>query len=87
VGRYGEAQAPRSQSSVSIGGGSASYGRRSFSGVGVGFAFPLGDTGPQITETLEVVMGRGARPTSLDVYSAAEVQASIRPRLPPPPVR
>jgi hypothetical protein len=84
VGRFGEAQGPRSSSSMSIVGGSANWGRHSASGVGVGLAFPIGDSGPQLTETLEVVMGRGARPFEPDAYEARSVQESIRPRLPPP---
>jgi hypothetical protein len=85
VGRFGEAQGPRSSSSVSIGGGSTNFGRRSASGVGVGLAFPIGQSGAQLTETLEIVIGRGARPSDPDAYDARGVQESIRPRLPPPP--
>lgn len=85
VGRYGEAQGPSSSSSLSIGGGSTSYGRHSATGVGLGFAVPLGDSGPQLTETLEIVLGKGARPSGPDVYGARDVQTSIRARMPAPP--
>lgn len=85
VDRFGEASAPRSSSSVSIGGGSASYERRSATGVGVGLSFPLGGSGPQLSETLEIVLGRGARPPGADVYDAADVQRSVRARSPLPP--
>lgn len=81
IGGYGEA-GPGSGSSLSIGGGSSSFGRRSYSGVGVGFTVPLGG-GPQLTETLEVVMGTGPKPQGASVYDARGVQASIRPRVIP----
>jgi hypothetical protein len=68
---------------LSIGGSSGSFGRSSYSsaGVGVGFSLPLG--GQQATggaSSLEIVMGRGARPSSYDVYDARSVQSSIGPR-------
>lgn len=85
VGRYGEAQAPRSSSGLSVGGGASSYGRRSASGLGVGFAVPLGNSGPQLTETVEIVLGKGAKPADPDTYDAADVQRSIRSRMPQPP--
>lgn len=80
VGRYGEATGGNGGSSLSIGGGSSSYGRRSASGVGVGFSVPLGG-GPQLTETLEVVLGKGAKPADPDAYGALAVQQSLRPGL------
>ncbi|MCA0368355.1 MAG: hypothetical protein LCH57_09895 [Proteobacteria bacterium] len=62
--------------SVSIGGGSSRYGGYSASGVGVGVG--LNFTGPQPTSTtLEVVMGRGAKPNSPNAYDARSVQGSI----------
>jgi hypothetical protein len=85
VGRYGEAQAPASSSSLSVGGGSTSFGRHSASSVGLGLAFPIGDSGPQLTETLEIVLGKGARPPGPNVYGARDVQATIRARMPAPP--
>jgi len=87
VGRYGEAAPPRSSSSLSIGGGAASYGRRASSGVGVGLSFPLGGGGPQFSETIEIVLGKGVKPAAPDTYDAADVQRSVRPRAPPPPTR
>jgi hypothetical protein len=80
VGRYGEVQGPAVSSSLSVGG--ASFGRHS--AVGLGFGIPLGDTGPQLTDTFEIILGKGARPEGVNVYGAREVQASIRPRLPMP---
>lgn len=65
---------------VSIGAGSSRYGGWSSSGVGVGLGFDL--SGPQPTSTtLEVVMGRGARPDRPEVYDARGVQDAIRNRL------
>ena len=62
--------------SVSIGGGSSRYGGYSASGVGVGVG--LNFSGPQPTSTtLEVVIGRGAKPDSPYAYDARSVQGSI----------
>ena len=62
--------------SVSIGAGSSRYGGYRSSGVGVGLGFDL--SGPQPTSTtLEVVMGRGAKPNSPNAYDARSVQGSI----------
>ena len=66
--------------SVSIGAGSGRYGGWSTSGVGVGLGFDL--SGPQPTSTtLEIVMGRGAKPDRPEAYDARRVQDAIRNRL------
>ena len=66
--------------SVSIGAGSIRYGGYRSSGVGVGLGFDL--SGPQPTSTtLEVVMGRGAKPDRPEAYDARRVQDAIRNRL------
>ncbi|MFK0299847.1 CC0125/CC1285 family lipoprotein [Brevundimonas sp. NPDC090276] len=66
--------------SVSIGAGSSRYGGYRASGVGVGLGFDL--SGPQPTSTtLEIVMGRGAKPNRPDAYDARGVQDAIRNRL------
>ncbi|MNU40724.1 hypothetical protein [uncultured Brevundimonas sp.] len=66
--------------SVSIGAGSSRYGGYRSSGVGVGLGFDL--SGPQPTSTtLEVVMGRGAKPDRPEAYDARRVQDAIRNRL------
>ena len=66
--------------SVSIGAGSRRYGGYRSSGVGVGLGFDL--SGPQPTSTtLEIVMGRGAKPDRPDAYDARRVQDAIRNRL------
>ncbi|HEY1073183.1 CC0125/CC1285 family lipoprotein [Brevundimonas sp.] len=66
--------------SVSIGAGSSRYGGYRASGVGVGLGFDL--SGPQPTSTtLEIVMGRGAKPDRPEAYDARGVQDAIRNRL------
>jgi hypothetical protein len=64
---------------VSLGGGSASFGRGSAIGVGGGVGFDLGG-GPRASQTLEIMMGHGARPDEPDAYDARQVRASIGPR-------
>ena len=63
--------------SVGAGGGSGSYG--SSLGVGLGTSFNLGG-GPAMTQTLEILMGRGAPPVGGEVYNAAEVRRTVGPR-------
>ena len=66
--------------SVSIGAGSSRYGGWSTSGVGLGLGLDL--SGPQPTSTtLEIVLGRGAKPDRPYAYDARRVQDAIRPRL------
>lgn len=80
--RYADARGggvPRS--SVSIGGGTGSFGRSGYGGVGVGIGLPLGSGGPAIRESLEVRLGGGPPPPDRDVYDARAVQASIGSRL------
>lgn len=79
VQRYGEALPPRGPT-LSVGGGSASYGRHGGSGFGVGVGgIPLGG-GPILSETVEVIMGKGERPRdAADAYDAHEIARSIRP--------
>ncbi|MEG1029539.1 MAG: hypothetical protein RSE34_05625, partial [Brevundimonas sp.] len=63
-----------------IGAGGGRYGGYSTSGVGVGLGFDL--SGPQPTSTtLEIVMGRGAKPDRAEAYDARRVQDAIRNRL------
>lgn len=68
-----------SGSSLSLGVGGTSFGRHSATGVGVGTGIPLGG-GPSLSASLEVIMGKGARPPGPDVYDARGVQQSIRGR-------
>ncbi|HEX5378908.1 MAG TPA: hypothetical protein VFW47_10055 [Phenylobacterium sp.] len=64
---------------VSLGVGGASFGGHSAVGVGVSRGFELGG-GPSLTQTLEVVMGKGDAPRDPDVYNAREVRGAIGPR-------
>jgi hypothetical protein len=64
---------------MSVGGGSASFGRRSSVGVGLGTSFDLSG-GPQLTRNLEIKLGRGAKPD--DAYDATDVIRTIGPRVP-----
>ena len=74
---------------VSVGGGSGGYGSRyggyrggysSGLSVGLGTSFALGG-GPALASTLEVVMGKGARPADRDVYDARDVRQTIGARV------
>ena len=76
--RYGEVSPPKGPI-LSIGGGTSSYGRGG--GVDVGGSvggIPLGG-GPTVSETIEVVFGKGPVPHDPDVYDARDVARSIRP--------
>ena len=62
--------------SLSIGGGSSSYGRYRSSGVGVGLGLDL--SGPQPTSTvLEIRLGRGQKPDRPEAYDAREVRDAL----------
>lgn len=64
---------------VSIGGGSSRFGGFSASGLGGSIGFNLGGASqPAATSTIEVRMGRGARPEG--AYDARDVQRTIGPR-------
>jgi hypothetical protein len=76
MGRTGRDGGPR----VSVGTGSASFGRHSAVGVGLGAGFDLGG-GPSLVQTIEVLMGRGAPPRDPDVYVAREVRRSVGARI------
>jgi hypothetical protein len=57
--------------------GGASFGRHTATGVGVSSGgIPLSG-GPILQASLEVLMGKGTRPTGPDVYDARNVRASI----------
>lgn len=62
--------------SIGLGVGGASFGHHSAAGASVGGGFPLSG-GPELQASLEVLMGRGARPGGADVYDARAVRASI----------
>lgn len=54
---------------VGIGGSTGSYG----SGLGVGLGFNFGGDSRQYQSTLEILMGRGAKPTDPNAYDAQQV--------------
>jgi hypothetical protein len=67
--------------SVGVGYGSDRYSGRygSYSASGVGVGLGLNFSGPSATSTtLEVLMGRGARPDRPEVYEARAVQDNLR---------
>ncbi|UAL12281.1 CC0125/CC1285 family lipoprotein [Caulobacter segnis] len=61
---------------MSVGGGSASFGRRSSVGLGVGTSFNLGP-GPSFSRSIEVVFGKGATPRDRDAYDARDVVKNV----------
>ncbi|RAK51048.1 CC0125/CC1285 family lipoprotein [Phenylobacterium deserti] len=61
---------------IGVGVGGGDYGRRSAVGLGVGTGFNLGP-GPSFAATVEVFMGRGAKPPGLDVYDARAIRGSL----------
>jgi len=66
-----------SGASLSLGVGGMSFGRHSATGVGVGAGgIPLGG-GPSLVASVEVLMGKGPRPSDPDVYDARGVQRSL----------
>ena len=69
---------------VSVGVGGGDFGRHSAFGVGVGTSFPLGGggSGGIYSRTIEIVMGKGAKPANPDVYDARTVAASLAPNNP-----
>ena len=75
--RHREGRPPRGPL-LSIGVGGASYGRHGGSGWDVGTGVPLGG-GAIYSTTLEISLGKGARPDAADAYDARDVQKSIRP--------
>ncbi len=65
---------------LSLGAGGGSSGHSGGVGVGLGTSFNLGG-GPQVTQTLEVMMGSGARPAGGDVYDARQIRQVIGARV------
>jgi len=66
---------------MSLGVGSASYGRRSSVGVGVGVGSINLGPGPSVSTTIEVVMGRGERPRGTDTYDARALRRTLGERV------
>jgi hypothetical protein len=73
--RYGEASRG-SDSYIGVGGGSTSYGHSSAVGVGGGISFPIGG-GPRVSETLEIVLGKGPPPAGGEAYDARQIRQSL----------
>ncbi|MDP3659025.1 hypothetical protein [Phenylobacterium sp.] len=71
---------PDNSPRLSIGTGGGSFGHSSSFGVGVGTSFNLGG-GPALSQTLEVLMGKGAKPAGADIYDAREVRRSVGARV------
>jgi hypothetical protein len=61
---------------MSVGGGSASFGRHTSVGVGLGTSFNLGP-GPSFAQSIEVVFGKGPTPRDRDTYDAREIVKTI----------
>lgn len=64
---------------LSVGVGGADFGHRSSVGVGVGTSFNLGG-GPALAQSIEVLMGKGAKPDDRDAYDARDVRREIGAR-------
>ncbi len=67
--------------SLSIGGGTGSYGRSSSVGVGVGIGIPLGGSGSsagKTTHTMEIVTGANPKPDKAEAYDARSVDMNLR---------
>jgi hypothetical protein len=63
---------------MSLGVGGVDFGRHSSVGVGVGTGFSLGPGTPGASvATIEVFMGRGAKPDGVDVYDAHAVRRTL----------
>ena len=67
---------------VGVGGGGASFGRHSSVGVGVSVGGIDLSGGPQLSRTLEIVMGRGPKPAGdVNAFDAREVINNLGPRV------
>lgn len=64
---------------VSFGAAGGSGSHRSNVGMGVGTTFNLGG-GAALSQTLEILMGRGAKPSDGEVYDARQVRQTIGAR-------
>jgi hypothetical protein len=72
---------PDNRPRMSIGTGGESFGRHSSVGLGVGTSFNLGQGGPPVATTLEILMGKGPTPRGVDVYDAHEVRKAVGARI------
>ncbi len=78
VGAYDDTEhsSGRSGASVSIGGGTGSYGRSSV-GVGLGIGFPLGGSSKPVTHVLEIITDSGDKPEGAQTYDADAVLMNL----------
>lgn len=70
---------PNNGPRVSVGAGGGPGPFRSGVGVGVGTSFNLGG-GPALSQTIEVLMGKGPKPGDREVYDARDVRRVIGAR-------
>lgn len=75
VRQTGAGNGPR----IGLGVGGGNYGRSSGVGLGLGTGFNLGP-GPAVSATLEVLMGKGAKPSNPDAYDARDVRRAMGDR-------
>lgn len=61
---------------MSVGGGSASFGRHTSVGLGLGTSFNLGP-GPAFSQSIEVVFGKGPTPRDRNAYDAREIVKAV----------
>jgi hypothetical protein len=62
---------------IGVGGSVGSRGYHG-GGVGIGIGLPVGGSSSGVTESLEFVIGKGAKPDKTAAYDARSVQASMR---------
>lgn len=74
--RAGAASGPR----VGVGIGGGNYGGRTSVGIGTSVGFNLG-AGARSSVSLEIRLGRGAKPANANAYDARQVQQTLRERL------
>lgn len=77
--RYIDRRAGASGPQIGVGIGGGDFGRRGGVSVGVGTDFDLSG-GPALSATVEVVMGKGDRPSGPDVYDARAVRRTLGER-------
>lgn len=77
ISRSRDTDRSQPSSSLSLGTGSTSFGRRSAVGFGFGTTVPLSG-GPRSVLGMEIVMGDGARPNDVNAYDAKDVSKSLR---------
>lgn len=70
---------PNNGPRVSVGAGGGPGPFRSGVGVGVGTSFDLGG-GPALSQTIEVLMGKGPKPDDREVYDARDIRRVIGAR-------